>query len=233
MLVGTFGTRRDADVSAAALPRLLIAFGAAVGFELATRSKHRGAPRGALLGTQKEAHDAGLRMFALNLSFLLITRGKAGDGALVLGPAEALSRGGCTPVEAALLRTKVGDTAGLTELLAFAGALCSGRCCVAAAAAASAAFVTASTHRTGILSAASGRKVSLDQAASCLLVKSPTATNRGLAGVCLEALERVTGLTPAQLCATVRSRPRHALRCRFFLSARVAKPARPRTPCAA
>ena len=206
MLVGTFGTRRDADVSAAALPRLLIAFGAAVGFELATRSKHRGAPRGALLGTQKEAHDAGLRMFALNLSFLLITRGKAGDGALVLGPAEALSRGGCTPVEAALLRTKVGDTAGLTELLAFAGALCSGRCCVAAAAAASAAFVTASTHRTGILSAASGRKVSLDQAASCLLVKSPTATNRGLAGVCPEALGRVTGLTPAQLCTTVREK---------------------------
>ena len=86
MLVSTVGTRRDADVSAAALPRLLIAFAAAVGFHLATRSKKRGAPSGLLLGTQKDAQDAGLRAFALNLSFLLLTRGKAGGGALALGP---------------------------------------------------------------------------------------------------------------------------------------------------
>ena len=126
MLVGTVGTRRDADVSAAALPRLLIVFAAAVGFELATRSKHRGAPRGVLLGTQKEAQDAGLRAFALNLSLLQVTRGKAGGSTLALGPQDALSRGGCAPVEAALLRTTVGKQTGLTELLAFAGA----RCCI-------------------------------------------------------------------------------------------------------
>ena len=208
MLVGTVGTRRDADVSAAALPRLLIAFAAAVGFDLATRSKHRDAPSGMLLGTQKKAQDAGLRVFALNLAFLLITRGKgkAGDGALALGPHDALSRGGCAAAEAALLRTKVGDQTGLTELLAFAGALRRGRCGVAAAAAASAARAAALTQRAGILSAASGRHVSLGQAASCLRVKSPTATNRGLAGVCPEALERVTGLTPEQLCTTVREK---------------------------
>ena len=236
MLVGTVGTRRDADVSAAALPRLLIAFAAAVGFDLATRSKHRGAPSGVLLGTQKKAQDAGLRVFALNLAFLLITlgKGKAGDGALALGPHDALSRRGCAPTEVALLRTKAGDQTGLTELLAFAGALCCGRCGVAAAAAASAACVAALTLRAGILSAASGRNVYLGQAASCLRVKSPTATNRGLAGVCPEALERVTGLTPAQLCTTVRLMPRKALRCRFRSGVRTCKasaqPAQPDAP---